>query len=97
MNSERPVGDRRDTNSSHCSSPSTASYRSVLSVCPPRLSYYYEALTSKRSIVAMETWMLNVAAYAINLIVVGSSQRGLLGKNNAEVSDDHPTLVTPAG
>lgn len=41
-------------------------------------------------------WLVNVIAYVINAVVVGSSNFGWLGETNAEVSDDNPTLVTPA-
>lgn len=40
---------------------------------------------------------VNLISFLLNLGVVGGSQRGLWGKDNAQVSDEHPTLVTPAG
>ncbi|CAM9103031.1 unnamed protein product [Pylaiella littoralis] len=41
-------------------------------------------------------WLINVIAYVINAVVVGSSNFGWLGETNADVSNDNPTFVTPA-
>ena len=42
-------------------------------------------------------WLVNIVAYIINAVVVGSSTFGWLGATNEEVSDDNPTFVTPEG
>lgn len=42
-------------------------------------------------------WLVNIVAYIINAVVVGSSQFGWLGATNEEISDDNLTFVTPAG
>lgn len=40
----------------------------------------------------------NLISFLLNLGVVAATQRGLFGgKDNAQISDEHPTLVTPAG
>lgn len=40
-------------------------------------------------------WLANIVAYIINVVVVGSSIFGALGRTNADVSDDNITLITP--
>ncbi|CAM9359720.1 unnamed protein product [Discosporangium mesarthrocarpum] len=39
--------------------------------------------------------ILNVAAFVVNIVVVAGSNGGWFGKDNAEVSELYPTLVTP--
>eukprot|EP00752_Nemacystus_decipiens_P016331 g14606.t1 len=41
-------------------------------------------------------WLVNVLAYVVNAIFVGSSSFGWLGSTNGEVSDNNRTFVTPA-
>ncbi|CAM9418985.1 unnamed protein product [Sphacelaria rigidula] len=41
-------------------------------------------------------WLVNIVAFLINAVIVGLSTLGVWGETNATVSDDNPTLVTPA-
>lgn len=40
-------------------------------------------------------WFINVLAFVINAIFVGSSNFGWMGSTNEEVSDNNRTFITP--